>query len=145
MTEADRLRLRAHVKQSEGLKLQPYRDSLGFLTIGFGRLIDPAKGGGISPDEAEYLLANDLKRAERQCESLPAYLDLSPVRQAVLIELCFNMGLDGLQKFKRMFGALVQQDYEHAASEMMASKWSGQVGARAVRLARQMQTGEWQM
>lgn len=144
MTEADRLRLRGHVKQGEGLKLQLYKDSLGYLTIGYGRLLDPAKGGGISKDEAEYLLANDLRRAEREAESLPAYLDLSPARQAVLIEMTFNLGADGVKAFKRMFGALVQQDYEHAASEMMASRWSGQVGARAVRLAEQMKTGQWQ-
>ena len=74
---------------------------------------------------------------------MPAYLDLSPVRQAVLINMCFNIGAARLQDFKRMFSALVQQDYEHAASEMMASRWAGQVGARAVRLAEQMKTGQW--
>jgi lysozyme len=143
MTEADRLRLRAQVKQAEGLRLQPYQDSLGYLTIGYGRLIDPKKGGGISKDEAEYMLANDLRRTERECEGLPAYLDLAPARQAVLIEMCFNMGAPNLEQFKRMFSALIQQDYEHAASEMLASKWSGQTGLRAVRLAQQMKSGQW--
>lgn len=143
MTDADRLRLRGSVKLGEGLRLQLYRDSLGFWTIGYGRLLDPERGGGISQDEAEYLLANDLRRAERACESMPAYLDLSPARQAVLVEMCFNLGADGLQKFKRMFAALAEQDYELAAHQMLSSKWSGQVGARAVRLAERMKTGQW--
>lgn len=143
MTEADRLRLRGQIKADEGFRGTLYKDSEGYLTIGYGRLIDPSRGGGIAKDEAEYLLANDLRTAERLCEAMPAYLDLSPVRQAVLINMCFNIGAAGLQDFKRMFSALVQQDYEHAASEMMASRWAGQVGARAVRLAEQMKTGQW--
>jgi lysozyme len=143
MTEADRLRLRAQVKTDEGFRGQMYRDSEGYWTIGFGRLLDVQRGGGISRDEAEYLLANDLRTAERLCEAMPAYLDLSPVRQAVLVNMCVNMGAATLQTFKRLFSALVQQDYEHAASEMLASKWAGQVGARAVRLAEQMKTGQW--
>lgn len=143
MTDADRLRLRGRVKKAEALRLSLYPDSEGYLTIGWGRLLDTRRGGHISPDEAEYLLVNDLKRAEQACETLPVYLDLSPVRQAVLIEMCFNLGFDGLRAFQQMLQALGQQDYEHAASEMLASKWSGQVGARAVTLSEQMKTGQW--
>src|SRR4026209_1459215 len=98
MTGADRLKLRARVKVHEGVRLQPYADTNGFLTIGYGRLLDPRRGGGIAPDEAEYMLANDLRRAERDAETLPVYLDLSPVRQAVLIEMVFNLGLEGVKK-----------------------------------------------
>lgn len=143
MTEGDRLRLRASVKAHEGFRNHLYQDSEGFLTIGYGRLLDPKAGGGITRDEGEYLLANDLRRAEYACESMPAYLDLSPARQAVLVEMCFNLGADGLKQFRRMFTALIQQDYEHAASEMLASQWAGQVGARAVTMAERMKTGQW--
>ncbi len=144
MTDADRLRLRAQVKGHEGFQGVLYRDSEGYFTIGYGRLLDPTRGGGISRDEAEYLLANDLRTAERLCEGMPVYLDLSPVRQAVLVNMCLNMGAANLHGFKRMFAALAQQDYEHAASEMLASRWAGQVGKRAVQLAEQMKTGQWQ-
>lgn len=143
MTEADRLRLRAQVKTDEGFRGTVYRDSKGYLTIGYGRLLDPQRGGGIAKDEAEYLLANDLRTAERLCEGMPAYLDLSPVRQAVLINMCLNMGASSLQLFTRMFAALVQQDYARAAVEMQVSTWHAQVGARAERLAQQMRTGQW--
>lgn len=143
MTDADRLRLRAWVKKAEKLALALYTDSEGFLTIGYGRLLDPKKGGCISPDEAEYLLTNDLKKAEKACETLPVYLELSPVRQAVLVEMCFNLGFDGLRGFQKMLAALKQQAYEEASAEMLSSKWRTQVGNRAVRLAEQMRTGEW--
>lgn len=143
MTEADRLRLRAAVKTDEGFRGVMYRDSEGYFTIGYGRLLEPSRGGGISKDEAEYLLANDLRTAERLCEGMEPYLELSPVRQAVLINMCFNLGAAGLSQFRRFFGALIQQDYEHAASEMLNSRWAGQVGPRAVRLAEQMKTGQW--
>lgn len=144
MTDADRLRLRARVKPSEGLRLTPYRDSKGFLTIGYGRLLDASQGGGISKDEAEYMLANDLARAERQCEGLPVYHELSPIRQAVLIEMCFNLGFEGLTQFKKMLAALVHQDYKEAAAEMLLSQWRTDVGARAIRLSTQMESGAWQ-
>jgi lysozyme len=142
MTEGDRLRLRAQVKTDEGFRGQLYQDTEGFLTIGYGRLLEPSKGGGISRDEAEYLLANDLRAAERACEGMEAYLDLSPVRQAVLINMCFNMGPASVRKFRRMFSALIQQDYEQAAAEMLDSKWARQVKGRATRLAQQMKTGQ---
>jgi lysozyme len=143
VTDADRLRLRASVKLGEGLRLAMYKDSLGFWTIGYGRLLDPAKGGSISRDEAEYLLANDLKRCERQCEEIDPYLDLSPPRQAVLVEMAFNLGVEGLKRFSGMLGALAHQDYARAAAHMLQSKWRTQVGERAVRLATQMETGLW--
>lgn len=143
MTDADRLRLRGSVKLGEGLRLELYKDSLGFWTIGYGRLLDPAHGGRISQDEAEYMLANDLRRCERECELIEPYLDLSPPRQAVLIEMAFNLGVAGLKKFKATLSALALQNYEQAATHMLMSKWAGQVGARAVRLAEQMKTGQW--
>lgn len=143
MTAQDRLRLRAAVKEAEGFRAQLYKDSLGFYTIGYGRLLDPEKGGRISTDEAEYLLSNDLLKVERQCETLPMYLELSPARQAVLIEMAFNLGLEGLKGFKRTLRAIDEQDYAEAASHMLESKWATQVGRRAVRLAEQMKTGHW--
>lgn len=143
MTEPDRLRLRARVKADEGFRNQLYLDSEGNLTIGYGRLMQKERGGGISKDEAEYLLTNDLKTAERLCEGMEGYLDLSPARQAVVVNMAFNMGAPTLREFKKFFAALVQQDYEQAAFEMLDSKWAKQVGARANRLAWQMKTGAW--
>jgi len=143
MMESDRLRLRAAVKTDEGFRGQLYRDTEGNLTIGYGRLMEKSRGGGISRDEAEYMLANDLRTAERLCEAMPAYEDLSPARQAVLVNMCFNLGAAKLREFTKLFSALVHQDFEEAAFEMLNSKWAGQVKGRAERLAQQMKTGQW--
>lgn len=143
MTEPDRLRLRARVKADEGFRNQLYRDTEGNLTIGYGRLMEKSRGGGISQDEGEYLLSNDLRTAERLCEAMPAYHDLSPARQAVLVNMCLNLGAAKLRGFTKMFAALERQAYEEAAFEMMDSRWAKQVGPRANRLAWQMETGQW--
>jgi len=143
MNESDRLRLRGRTKVKEAFRSSVYPDSLGYWTIGYGTLVDERKGGGLTKAEAEYLLANRLRLAEQDCESLPAYLDLSPPRQAVLIEMRFILGASGIREFKRMFAALVKQDYEHAASEILNSRMATQIKGRAVEMFEQMKTGQW--
>lgn len=144
MTEADRLRLRGRVKVKEDFRSSVYPDSLGYWTIGYGTLVDARKGGGITKAEAEYLLANRLRLAEQDCESLPAYLDLAPARQAVLIEMRFILGAGGIREFTRMFKALEIQDYEHAGAEILNSVLATQIKGRAVELFEQMKSGQWQ-
>ena len=68
---------------------------------------------------------------------------LNEVRQFVLVDMCFNMGLAKLTTFKKMLHALKQQDYQAAAREMLDSRWAGQVGHRAQELASMMKTGEY--
>lgn len=143
MTEADRLRMRGRVKIKEDFRASVYQDSKGFWTIGYGTLVDARKGGGITKAEAEYLLGNRLRIAEQECEAMPAYLDLCPARQAVLIEMCFVMGSGSLREFKKMFSALVRQAYEEAATEILHSQFAADVKGRAVELFDQMKTGQW--
>lgn len=144
MTDADRLRLRGRTKVKEDFRASVYPDSLGYWTIGYGTLVDERKGGGITQAEAEYLLANRLWIAEQDCESLPAYLDLSPPRQAVLIEMRFILGAKGIRQFTKMFAALVLQDYEHSAAEILNSRMATQIKGRAVEMFEQMKSGQWQ-
>ena len=69
-------------------------------------------------------------------------LELDPVRKAIIIDMLFNLGLPGLRGFKNMFRALRADNYKRAADEMLDSKWAGQVGYRARKLADMMRTGE---
>lgn len=123
----------------EGLRLKPYKCPAGHLTIGVGRNLETK---GISREEALFLLRNDIAEAERALSRYEWYTKLDPIRQKVLIDMCFNLGLAGLLQFRRMITALISGDYETAADEMLASKWAKQVGARAQRLARMMRTGQ---
>lgn len=141
-----RAELRAQLIRDEGARREgdrhmPYRDSLGFLTVGYGRCLDRI---GISEPEAALLLDNDLLIAEAAVAANVIGVEgLDDIRRAVLVAMCFNLGLAGLLGFRRFLGAIRTRDWERAAAEMLDSKWHEQVGARAERLAEQMRSGQW--
>jgi lysozyme len=136
--------LKSQLLREEGAESCAYQDSLGYWTIGVGRLIDSRKGGGLSNDEIDYLLDNDIKAKTREVLlALPWMPRLSEPRQAVLIGMAFQMGIGGLLKFKRMLGSVEDGQYGEAAMEMLDSTWAKQTPARAARMAKQMETGEW--
>jgi lysozyme len=128
--------------RDEGEVLHAYEDHLGYTTIGVGRLIDKRRGGGISREESRLLLANDLERFAAGLDAhLPWWRLLSPGRQRVLLNMSFNMGLSGLMTFRNTLAAVREGRYEDAAAGMLKSKWAGQVGERAKRLAALMREG----
>ena len=136
--------LKQQLLREEGAESCAYQDSLGFWTIGVGRLIDARKGGGLSNDEIDFLLENDIKVKTREVLlALPWVPRLSEPRQAVLIGMAFQMGIGGLLKFKRALGSIEDGQYFEAAIEMLQSEWAKQTPERANRLATQMETGEW--
>jgi lysozyme len=140
----DAVDLKTQLLREEGAESCAYQDSLGYWTIGVGRLIDSRKGGGLSNDEIEFLLENDIKRNyEAVLKALPWMEKLSDQRQAVLIEMAFQMGVSGLLQFKRTLGSIEDGQYGEAAVEMLESKWAKQTPKRAYRMALQMETGEW--
>lgn len=146
--ESDDDTLLAELRRDEGVVPHAYNDSLGFLTIGVGRLIDQRKGGGLSPDEVDYLLANDVKRSMADLDKyLPWWRNLTEPRQRVLVNMCFNLGIgsstlgSGLLGFKNTLAMIQVGDYEGAAKGMLQSKWARQVGNRAMRLSAMMREG----
>jgi lysozyme len=136
--------LKSQLLREEGAESCAYQDSLGFWTIGVGRLIDSRKGGGLSPDEIDLLLENDIKRNyDAVLAALPWMSKLNDARQAVLIGMAFQMGLKGLLQFKRTLGSVEDGQFAEAAEEILESKWAQQTPKRAHRMAKQMETGEW--
>lgn len=133
--------LRAMLVRHEGIRLKPYRDTVGKLTIGVGRNIEDR---GISSDEAELMLDNDIVDHTREAQRLACFVKLDPVRQDVLIDMVFNMGLPRVQGFKKFLVALEQGDWLRAKAEMLDSKWASQVGNRAIELAKMIETGAYQ-
>jgi len=131
------------LKRDEGFRAYAYQDHLGYWTIGYGRMIDKAKGGGISREEAEHLLWNDVRQREDVLmELFPWYLGLSEVRQAVLLSMAFQLGISGLLAFKNTLRAVQEGRFDDAADGMMRSKWATQTPGRAFRLSEAMRTND---
>ncbi len=168
----DMARLSAEIARDEGDKLRVYRCTAGKRSIGKGRNLDDV---GISAEEtrllgitltscltrgitqvqSDALFANDIKRSERDLDAkLPWWRTLNGVRQRVLLNMCFNMGIGRAPDAKRQitgagllgfYGTLpkIQRgDWAGAVAGMKASKWHDQVGARAIRLEAMMLTGK---
>ena len=125
----------------EGLELKPYQCTADKLTIGVGRNIEDR---GITEDEARYLLKNDIKIVEDELLSKkPMVAELDAVRQRVLVDMGFNLGIPTLLKFQNMWLAIEQEDFIQDSIEMMDSRWARQVGQRAHKLSEAMRIGEW--
>lgn len=133
--------LEEQLSRDEGRRNRIYTDTVGKLTVGVGRNISDRP---FSEDEIGLMLANDIALVRGQLAQIPGYAALTPVRQGVLENMCFNLGITGLLGFQKFLNALARSAWNLAATEMLDSKWAGQVGPRAIRLAKQIVTGEWQ-
>ena len=130
------------LRRDEGTRLKPYRDSVGKLTIGTGRNLDDV---GVSQDESDLMLANDIKHATIALEAnFPWAMDLDEVRKGALLNMTFNMGVRGLAQFHNFLAKMQAKDFSGAATDMLESLWAKQVGARAQRLSIQIESGFWQ-
>ena len=147
---------------AEGLRLQVYKDTLGIDTIGIGRnledrgitqqelddldipSIDHVYEWGITEADAVYLAENDVQIVEEELvRAHPCVNKLDAVRQLVVMDMAFNMGVPRLCKFKKMWAAIEGEDYHNAAKEMLDSRWAVQVKSRSTKLAHAMHHGEF--
>lgn len=141
MTPESYLKLKSQLMRHEGLRLKPYTDTKGNITIGYGRCLSTRD---ISNDEAMYFLNNDIPFFTEQLQkNFKFYEKLTDARKAVLINMCFNLGLKGLMGFKQFLLAIECGDYIRAAKEMVDSAWAEQVGNRAVELSNMMKKGDF--
>lgn len=129
--------------RSEGWKNKPYTDTVGKLTIGVGFNLTDV---GLYDNEIEFILKNRIKLVREYLQTVPIYLGLDPVRQGVLEDMCFNLGPepfdgDGFKDWPIFMSQLQKKDWKGAATNMRSTKWAKQVGNRAKKLARIMETG----
>ena len=125
----------------EGVRNKPYEDTVGVLTIGVGRNLDDI---GLSIDEIHYLLKNDIKRCRHELSgAFEWFLDLDPVRQDAMMDMCFNLGITRLRGFNNALSAMEYGDYDEAAIEFLDSNWADQVGQRAITITNMIRTGEY--
>jgi lysozyme len=135
-------KLCTQLKRDEGFKPKPYKDSEGVLTIGYGFNLE---SDGLTEYESSIVLsARAWRRYVELLTALPWVHKLDEARQAVLVNMAYNMGVVGELKFHITLDDVKAGNYDAAADEMLKSKWAEEVGPRAHRLAQQMRTGEWQ-
>ena len=146
----------SQLKRDEGERLYVYDDATGkpivkgsvvkgYPTVGIGILLDKDKGGGLRPEESEFIFRNRLKLLDAELTArLPWISKLDPARKGVLINMAFQMGVAGLLGFKNTLALIQEGKYQEAARAVLQSKWATQTPARAQRLSNQMAKGIWQ-
>ena len=139
-------RLIEMLKRHEGAVIKngrhvPYRCPAGKLTIGYGRNIE---GFGLSEDEVEYNLQNDIERVIKELSTeYPWFNSLDDVRKDAIIDISFNLGATRLRGFKRALAAMEVADYKAASTEFLDSKWARRVKGRALELTDMLIAGEY--
>ena len=122
-----------NIKKSEGFKGIEYLDSLNIPTIGYGTKLP------LSEEEAELILKHRLnKKIDELLQKKPVVMTLSQDRQLVLFEMAYQLGVNGLLKFKKMWDAIDNRDFATASAEMLDSRWHQQTQLRAEKLAKVM-------
>ena len=133
------LRIKNRLKIEEGFKRFPYTDTKGKLTIGYGMNLTDV---GIYPNEADFILANRMILTEDELvEKYPEYKNLDEVRQSVLLDMAFNIGVAGLLNFTHMLTCLADKNWTMASEAMRNSLWYKEVGHRGEFLAQMIETG----
>ena len=137
-------RLIEMLKRHEGVETHAYECSEGKITVGVGRNIDQGGGMGLSDDEIDYLLQNDIERCIVELSSeYPWFSGLDEVRKDAIVDISFNLGQTRLRLFKRALAAMEEGEYKVAATEFLDSKWAKQVGGRALELTDMISSGEY--
>ena len=132
------------LKRHEGVETHAYECSAGKITVGVGRNIDQDGGIGLTEDEIDYPLQNDIERVMLELVSeYDWFNDLDDVRKDAMIDIAFNLGQTRLRLFKRALAAMEAGKYKDAATEFLDSKWAKQVGGRALELSDMISTGEY--
>jgi lysozyme len=138
--------IKAHLEHEEGRVPNAYQDSLGYWTIGVGRLIDKRRGGKLSDSEIDLLLANDIKAKMKAIEDWPAWQAVKddPARATALLSMAFQMGPAGLAEFKNSLQLIADRQWQQAAANLMQSRWAKQTPNRAKRVTQMIATGKIQ-
>ena len=117
------------IKHHEGFVDHVYDDSLGIPTIGYGFAI---KDLVLEEDLCDEILLRKLQILGRSVMGKFPFFDSLPSDcKSVLMEMCYQLGVTGVSKFKKALKAMDDGDWEKAADEMLDSKWAKQTPRRA--------------
>lgn len=136
-----RPRLVSSVKRHEGFVPEVYTCPAGYPTIGYGTRINEIE---LEESTAEKWLVRELEEKHERLVGVFGFAEMDTVRQDVILEMCYQLGVGGCLRFKNMWAAIRVQDFERAADEMLDSRWAReQTPERARKLAAKMRSGVW--
>ena len=134
--------VKQRIKEHEGFRDTVYSDSLGFATIGYGHLVLPTDnfvvGITYAKEQLEKVFDKDFEIALTSANELVDGLDLNHIAKGVIVEMCFQLGKPRVMKFKKMWAALRNNDFDEAANQMIDSAWHSQTKSRCESLAATM-------
>ena len=132
------------LRRHEGVRSHAYKCSEDMITVGVGRNIDENGGLGLSEDEIDYLLKNDITRVRQELTDAYFWFPaLNEARQDAMIDISFNLGMTRLRGFVKAIEAMSREQFDIAADEFMDSRWSQQVGNRAVEVTEMIRSGDY--
>lgn len=132
----NRSQLLQDIRRDEGRVPHAYQDSEGWWTIGDGILIDRRRGGGLRPEEMDFILNNRLDLFEKELDGrIPWWRGLKEPQQRALMNMGHQLGIGGLMKFKSMLQALQDGNGELARKHALDSLWAKQTPERAERVS----------
>ena len=138
--------LKEEIKLHEGFVPKTYSDSLGKKTIGYGHLcVEPEQWDDdkeYTKEELELVFEKDFEEALKNAESLIDSRSINQIAKQVIIEMVFQLGIGGVGKFKKMWAALDNEDYEEASNQMLDSRWAKQTPHRCGKLSGKMKSAK---
>lgn len=139
------LHLAATLEREEDRVPHAYQDSEGYWTIGVGFMVDERRQGGLFDEEIDWILSNRIRRTRLAVDiAIPWAKTLTEPRYGALILMAYQMGVQGLLTFRVSLRLIQAGAWTSAALALRVSKWARQTPARAKRVIRQIETGEWQ-
>ena len=141
----------------EGFRDMPYKCPTGHLTIGIGHNTEAREftkeekraigdwEKGITRNAAYMILRNDIEICLKDLRTLGFWYYLDKERQYALLDLCFQLGFEGLKKFRKMLEAIRTKDYAEASRQCLDSQYARQTPKRAQRIAKLIRAGVWEL
>jgi lysozyme len=139
--------LEKELTRDEGVRYSPYKDTKGIPTVGIGhnlqtRPLPVNTLYPLTPQQVSAIFQEDTNDVVAQLNAhLPWWDKMDEVRQRVIVNMCFNLGIETLLTFHNTLMFMELGNYSQAAANMQQSAWYVQVGQRAVRLTEAMKTG----
>ena len=140
--------------QEEGFRAQPYIDTLGYPTVGYGHKIGkkgqplddfsafPPIPEPVAKLWAQHHVVETFDAMSRNPDISAAFSQANDARAAILISMAYQMGTSGLAQFKQTLSDMAGGDFILASQEMLDSRWAKQTPNRAERHAQVIESGE---